>query len=307
MTRARLNLLLALAVAVLGGIAFWEAWRPEPAPPTLGGPSEDEVQAIRIENRRGSLRLERAGEHWVIAGTPPLPAAKGRVERLLSLARARIERDYPADRAAPEALGLKPPAATVVWEPAGFRVRIGGTDPVEGLRYVELGDRIALVPAYVTEAALGRPEDFVSRRLLPAGAEPVEIRTPQVHLLRSEGRWRVEGDNEVSQDRIQSLLDEWRHARAIAVERLADGKTPEGLPEWQVRLADGRTLRFLLEDREGQPTRLLRPDLGLAYEISSRLQKALAELPAPPEPADAGEEGDTEAADMPAEIEVESR
>ncbi|RMG29741.1 MAG: DUF4340 domain-containing protein [Gammaproteobacteria bacterium] len=293
MNRTRLNLLLAVGLALAATFALWERRHGPPPAPALPGPAAAQVTGIRIENRHGQAHLERHGEDWRLAGQPPLPAARGRVDDLLSLARARIERQYPADQGDPKALGFAPPRATVTWEPSGFRVEIGGTEPVEGLRYVRLGDRIALIPDYLAQPALEDPVELVSHRLLPRGADPVEIQTPKVHLQRGkDGRWSLVGaaGRTVSRDRINTYLDDWRYARALGVERLA-GKPPKGLPVWRVRLADGRTLRFLLQDEPARPTRLLRTDLHLAYEITTHLRDQLVALPPAPAQGKAGADG----------------
>ena len=290
MNRARLNLLLGAIVATLAVLAFLETRQDAASVPTLPGPAPEAVQSIRIEHAGETLRLERVDGRWRLAGEPSLPALQGRVDRLLALARARIERAYPADRAKASQLGLDPPKARVQWDPDGFRLDIGGTDPVEGLRYVRYGDRIALISAWEAEAALGDRTEFLSRRLLPEGAEPVEIEIPGLHVRRdAEGHWQVEGRPEVSVDRIHAYLDAWRHARALSVAPMK-GKIPAGLPQWRVRFADGRERRFLFQQGKGQPTRLLLPDLHLVYELTASLRKELAELPPDKAPPSAAEE-----------------
>ncbi len=99
--------------------------------------------------------FERRSDGWWRT-RPSLAHADGnRIARLTRLASTPVARWLPAT-ASSAALGLAPPSATLILD--GQRLEYGGLTPIDELRYVAIGPRVALVPRqYSPEVALAKP------------------------------------------------------------------------------------------------------------------------------------------------------
>lgn len=135
--RLRLNLIL-LALAGLLGILIWQS-RP-PAFPPLTGLDPAAVSQIEIRDRSGrQVRLSRRDNGWQSGGNP---ADQTRVARFLGICRTPSLERF----AAPEDLtpfGLEP--APIRLQLDELTLDIGATDPVNGWRYVRIGQQIHLI------------------------------------------------------------------------------------------------------------------------------------------------------------------
>jgi hypothetical protein len=135
--RLRLNLTL-LAVACLLGLLVWQAQSPGMPPLTPLDPGE--IESIVISDLAGrQVALHKREGVW-LSGSAPADA--GRIAQLLRICRTpSLDRFTPSGELTP--FGL---------EPAPIRLRIdqltldfGATDPLNGWRYVRIGERIHLI------------------------------------------------------------------------------------------------------------------------------------------------------------------
>lgn len=97
----------------------------------------------------------RSGGWWRIQPSQAR-ANDARVERLANLAATPVARWLSASAIAPAKLGLAHPSATLVLN--GSRLDYGGLTAIDGLRYVRIDDKVALVPRqYSPEVMLTKP------------------------------------------------------------------------------------------------------------------------------------------------------
>jgi hypothetical protein len=277
-----LNLLLLGSVAVLALIALYEPGieqADEPQRLTTLDPSQ--IDRVRIQRARlPELVLARRGaDDWVIESQDALPADPHQVNALIRVVEQTAVRSYPATQLDLAKLALEPPQASITV--ANTRFEFGATDPLEGLRYVRIGDRVHLSADLYQHLIDADFTQFVRRRLLPEEAPISALKLPALVLKKVDNGWGVEPQREVSADQIQQLIDTWRQATALSVKR-ATSETP------------GKHVEVVLDDPE-QPIRyvivtrdpsliLQRPDLGLEYRMGDTGEKLLDFAPASADP-----------------------
>lgn len=201
------------------------------------------VQRIELERSAGALiRLERSDDQWWMRAPLEAPADADAVARLLRIARARVDRVLPADATALGRLGLDPPRIRL--ELDGLRLMLGATEPVSARRYVMIGDLVQLIDDDQLRWLLAPPEQYLSRRLLPAGFQPAAGRIDG-RALSAEA---LAGLVDVRAEQVQPLTGEL--GGRVVMLRAADSD---------------QVLRFLVDDGGTRWTRL---DQRLSYRLA---------------------------------------
>ncbi|MCW9057443.1 MAG: DUF4340 domain-containing protein [Gammaproteobacteria bacterium] len=277
-SRTLLNLGLLLALALLVLLVIFEPGRePDTGPSPLTALGIADIHRIQLARGEETPRLlYREGEHWYLDGNPPLEAETAQVRQLLRLAREPAQRRYAATNLDLARIGLGPDAHRVIFNDE-VELRFGTTDPLDGLRYVQRDGEISLVRDFYQHLVEANAEHWVSRRLLPGGQAIVALELPELKLHRdAEGRWQLQPEQpDIGSDAIIALLERWRHANALRVER-SEVREP-GL--WvRVRLEGQETpVEFQLR-QVGDDWRFLRTDLGLEYRVADHTTRQLLRL-----------------------------
>lgn len=273
-----LNLLLLGAVAALALVAYYQPGQEgKPAPVTLTALQPDQVRRIHIERRlRPPLELQRTAQGWVIERQPPLPADDFQIKSLTRLASQEAVRSYAAAELDAAALQLDPPASSVTLD--DIRLDFGTLEPLDGLRYVKVGERILLIPDLYQHLIDADYTRFVRRRLFAPAQRIEAIELPGLALEKTDGRWSVKDHQDVSSDEVQRFVERWQDAAALTVRPMEE--KPRG-DRIQVRLgAPQRTVTFIVTRREPELV-LARPDLGIQYQLGNQAD-SLLQLPPPP-------------------------
>ena len=269
--RALLNLFLLAGVAALGVLAWLQPGLERAQPGPLTPIDASAVSRIRIDRGNVSIELRRTPHGWVLPGAPELPADRLQVGALLGLLSERPRRSYPADELDLAQAGLRPPLARLVFD--GLKVAVGGTAPLEGLRYLQMDDRVYLVEDHYGPLVQGDRLQFVSRRLLPQGTRITALRLPGLRLEPSgTGGWQTEPAGALSGEEARARIEAWQTASAVWVKVLET--LPEEGARIEIEMENAEPLRFLLARRNGEGV-LVRPDLGLEYHLGSRQLEAL--------------------------------
>ena len=143
---ARRRLALLIAVLALIGAVLWFGRRDYLRDPqTLTPLDTDAVTRIELTIADGAPQVfEKHGEHWWRSAPGKTRADDARLTRLAELGSAPVAR-WAARGAFDRArIGLQPPSATLVLNDT--RLQFGGLSALDNLRYVQVGERIALVP-----------------------------------------------------------------------------------------------------------------------------------------------------------------
>jgi hypothetical protein len=276
-SRALLNWILLGAVAILAAAAYFLPRQGNtPPPPLIAGISPDAIDHIHIQRAgQPDIELVRKGGHWRL--TAPLQAAANgfRADALASVVAADSERSFNAAGADLGKFGLDPPRARLRLNEA--HINVGGTEPITGRRYVQVGDTIHLIPDdFFHDVSAAAPE-FVSLSPLPAGAEPVRFTLPGFVLQRNGGgHWSpVTGTPHGDAGAADDFVARWRQAQALEVTRY----TPSGPRDTvTVDLGQGRSA-LVFDIIAEQPTLVLgRRDLGVAYHFTASQGTTLLKL-----------------------------
>ena len=158
MTRANRNLGVLGAIAiVLVALVLWvgrhEYLRDPPAVTPLDPAAVTKIE-LDIPPVAPQVFEMRHGGWWRVRPSDAR-ADDARVQRLANLAATPVSRWMAASGADLSKVGLAHPSATLVLN--GVRLEYGGLTAIDELRYVKVGDKIALVPRqYSPEVMLTR-------------------------------------------------------------------------------------------------------------------------------------------------------
>lgn len=147
MTRANRNLAVLAAVAVaLVAVVLWAGRREYLRdPPVVTSLDPDAVTRIELDIPPVPPQAfeQRNGGWWRVKPSEAR-ADDARVQRLAKLAATPVTRWIPGSDIDPARVGLDHPSATLVLD--GVHLEYGGLTAIDDLRYVRVGDKVALVP-----------------------------------------------------------------------------------------------------------------------------------------------------------------
>ena len=159
MRRAHRNLgVLAIIAVVLVAVVLWTGRREYLRdPPAITALDPDAVTRIQLDIPSiAAQAFERRDDGWWRVRPSEVRVDDARVQRLANLAATPVSRWLPADAVTPANVGLDHPSATLVLN--GVRLEYGGLTTIDDLRYVRVGDKVALVPRqYSPEVMLAKP------------------------------------------------------------------------------------------------------------------------------------------------------
>ena len=216
-----LNLALVLLVAIMLAIVVYRpGTSPQPPAPALTALSIDAITRLRVlRPNQPEIVLEKSSGVWSLVAPYKARANLFRVNNLLDLATAKSASHFDAPTADLAKYGLDQPE-TRVWL-NDREIRFGIMHPINPQYYVLVDGQVHLIAAsYFSGAALA-PADFFSHQLLDDGLKPASFSLPGFKLiLDNNGAWQIAPANqELSSDRINTLVDEWRHAQALSVNK----------------------------------------------------------------------------------------
>ncbi len=275
---------LLLCVALGLGFFLWH--RPEVAThtpvPQLAVIKTADVATIEIQRKgQPTILLKRVGARWFLLKPLKARAAKFRVEALTDLVQARTRGRFAAPQGRLAGFGLAPPQAVLTFNKQ--RVLIGRRRPFGDLRYVLVNNMISLVPAAAIHPRRLSPDSFLSTKLLSAKIHPVGFILPHFAIVRKRGIWRaIPKIARISNDRINTFVEEWRYARALSVTRY-HGQTALGRIVIRYRTQGakkpGRLRALTFDILATQPELVLaRQDQGLAYHFPEEIGQRLLHL-----------------------------
>lgn len=270
-----------LVMLVMAGMLVLLVWL-EPGsqdgegPPRLLAIDPATIERIRV-TRLGQepLLLERVAGRWWLREPFNLPANGYRVTSLLRLPESRSLGQHPVGDRELTPFGLAPPQALVTLNDETV-VAFGHATPLDNRRYLLLGDQFHLVTDSLYYQLITDATRFIDLQLLPEGSEPTALTLPALTLQQTAQRWQVSPEpTDYSADQAVALVDSWRHAQAVAVERY-DGNKGKAIT---IELAGGERYAFLVT-AESPELIVARPELGIQYHLAgSSAARLLSLLP----------------------------
>ncbi len=279
MRRWWLNLALLLIIAALAVFAWYRSSHaPTETRPPLTEINPDSIRRVQIERpREAPVALERSGGGWRL--TAPLKARADTlaVESLLRLARAPIDATVtPADGDLAR-YGLDRPSLTVRFD--DVEIRFGRLHPLKDEYYVQHGTAVHLISSRYYAATAAKYANLIDSRLIEPGRKAVAFKLPGFTLTLKDGTWQRQPEiPALSSDRINAFVDDWRHARALQVEKYSGRKSRDTVViDFEESSEPRSALTIAVLERDPQLV-LARPDEGLEYHFPAETSQRLFNL-----------------------------
>ncbi|HEX7044523.1 MAG TPA: DUF4340 domain-containing protein [Burkholderiales bacterium] len=277
-----LNLALLAVIAGLGGYAWYRSGQsPEAAKPTLTSVAAASVQRIEIVRpNEETVRLERRDGRWRLTAPLAARADEFAVEQLMRVLRAPIDATVKPAEGGLARYGLESPRLTVRFDDT--ELRFGEFHPLKNEYYVQDGAEVRLIGSQYYAHLAVPYTNLIDSRLLGPEVKPVGFKLPGFALTLRDGEWQREPRIEaLSSDRINGFVDDWRHARALKVEKYS-GKKPQAQVVIAAEGPDGEQSEITVAVLAREPELVLyRADEGLEYHFPQDTAKRLLELDAP--------------------------
>lgn len=274
-----LMLLLAGVIALAGWLLLDGAGVVRPL---LPGIEPETVERLLIQRpSTETVELQRRQGQWWLHAPSEVSANDFHVRQLLNVARARPQAEYALAEVEPERLGLDPPRVRLQLDEAV--VLFGDTDAVDGLRYVQVEDRVLLIADRIMPLLEGAWWNLIDRRLLPAGRSLEAVETPHYRLYRGQEDWQAEPAIAVAAGDIAA---DWSNAAALVVREVRRRQGEDG--DVRLLLDDGSSRALRLDQEDGE-RRLVDDSRGLAYVFDGATLDYL--LRGDPASMDAGHSG----------------
>jgi hypothetical protein len=281
-TRTLLNLVLLLAALGLALVAWFKPGvKPveEPRPITTGLAPEQAGHITVVRLTRDPLTFSKRDGRWfLLADNRELPAADFQVRALLRLLDTTATRHYPAGSLDLASLGLKPPQAHVTLDEVNFS--FGATDALKSQRYVQVGDTVFLIDDQYQHLLNADWPNFVSRQMLEGRGAITRLELPDMTLAYADdGHWQLDpGQEGVSTDALQTLIENWQNATALLTRRYVDGTGGDTVTVHTRGSDEPLVLRIVARSPD---LILARPDWGIQYQLPGSEADSLFSLPQP--------------------------
>lgn len=279
-----INTVLLIIALILAWLLWAHPQTPVVAiPPTLTALKPANVTTVTVQQPgRPLITLTRKGSQWFLQTPFHARADQFRLAALTDLVSTSVTDQFAPPPTGLTPFGLAPARLTLTLNQT--RILIGDRHLFanQNLRYAYANGRIALISAEAIHPRRLQVDSFLSTELLGNHIHPIAFTFRHFQVIRRQGIWRVLPAAPVSNDRINTFVDEWRYARALAVTRyhgaIARGRI---LIEYKQPMAGGkRQLKTLTIDILATTPELIlyRPSEGLEYHFPAEIGKRLLHI-----------------------------
>lgn len=274
--RSQLNLGLLALVAILVLLVVFEPGKELPEKEALITVlQQDQIDTIRIERPESeNIEFKRRDGHWWLTAPLEIPANEYRMELLLNIAEARSQGNYPASGQSLEPFGLQSPTVHMFLNDTV--IAFGKTEPLNHLRYLQIGDTIHLIRDGAYYHLIGDYTTFISTRLLEPSVTLTALQLPGLSLKLEQERWHIQPKPENhSVDSVVSLVGAWLQARAMEVKAYSG----DGRGEKITLTLSNQAQPIEFEIIQTAPDLVLgRSDLSIEYHLSESTAETLLKL-----------------------------
>jgi len=304
--RLLINLLLLLAVLVLGAIVIFEPGKEEqPESVRLTELDDTTIDRFVLKNDSGEIAFEKREDHWWLTAPFSAPANDIRVGQLLAISHAASASHYPLNSEDLPRFELDKPKASMTL--GQVKMVFGGVDPIDLRRYVWVGKTLHLVDDDFSHHISAPATEYVDKKLLPEGSKPNALTLPGLKLAQDkDGHWQVDPVNPAASG-AADLVANWQTARAIDVMQLTQPLQGDII---HIDFTDHAPVEFVIIKRAPDLI-LARADWGLQYQVTAETAAQLLALAVKPaaapvvSPNDNAEEEDSEPTDSDDQLKID--
>lgn len=272
-----LNVGLLGLIVLLAAIALWQPGIEKSISVPLITDLKS-AQVNRIVITRANTReiiLQRKNGDWKMAQPVPGRTNPFVVNEALRILTAKIQQSLLPDAAKQlDQYGLVNPKGRVRLNQ--LEILFGDTNPVSKLQYVFVQDSVAMIDSAYFWAAVRPYSDYLSKRLIEKSRRPVALSLPDARLALENGIWQTYPvQKELSADRVKILVDQWRFAQALSVNKYRNTR----VLDWVRVSIEGDKSRLKIGILSRSPELVLyRPDEQLQYHFPEETGKRLFHL-----------------------------
>ena len=264
---------LILLIALISLISFI-ALKPDKntAAPRLTNVNKNSITKIIIHRDDNNIIFKKIDTQWRMMEPHIILAHDFRIQSLLKLLDAEIDRHYDIQDIDLKTYGLQQPRAHIQFNDT--HVYFGKTNPVTSMRYIQLNNKMYLLHDELYPLIRSQPTSFVNLALLPPNTSIKYLKLPELELVISDTSWKTTPENTYSADQIQALLQNWTYAKAFAVHAYIKRKS---LGHIKLKTAHSKSIEFQITDTD--PWLILaRTDLGIEYHLDSSQKDKLLHI-----------------------------
>lgn len=279
-SRVLLNIALLVLVVSLGALVYFQPGTDKKETVAITMLKPEQVQRIEITlPGKEIIRLVKEQNIWRMTSPMQIAANDFRVASILELVNAPSHARYSKTEVDLTKFKLDKPAYQIRFN--DLNVALGDTDPLEGRRYILIQDSVHLITdnysPYLTEGWTS----FVSLSLLPKNNRITSLALPTMSFSQADGKWIITPQQTISVDKINALIDTWRHANAMRIEPWQATDQHQGKIVINFKDQPGEVI-FIIAATEPELV-LARPDIGIAYYFDKEQAEKLLELKNPPD------------------------
>ncbi len=235
----------------------------------------DSIERIRIprDNNRDILIVKQAsasGKHvWRMKQPYDIEAHPFRIKTLLAITQLEVDKQYSTNELKLETYALAPPRARIIFNDT--EIAFGKTSPLNSKRYLMANNQVSLHLDQSYPLVSAQASSLISLSLLGEEQSIQGLQLPDLSVHKSaNGNWRTTPENQLTEQQIQTLLDNWNNAQAFSVHQYMPRKQ---LGKIHITTQAGEITFDITDD---DPWLILaREDLGIEYHLDLSLKPGL--------------------------------
>ena len=286
-SRNILNIAILAVVLILAVVAFYPSiQKPTEAPVIrLFDMPKSAITHLTIQGRNQTpqrfTKLDPQGsmEKWYMEEPIHAKASEPRLNTLLDIVEQPSRSQYQVETANLAKYGLDSPIATLTFNE--HAIAIGNNDPIHQRRYVLVDGKVHLIDDNFSHLLNENIGHLIDHDLLPVDSVIEKITLPDFELIKMDTSWQLTPprNGSVSQDVLQTFIDEWRYSQALDVTIMVEPYTNRTAPAIRIKLQGQDTpILFYVEHTE-QGTVFIRPEFKMRFHLTKDTAQRLLQLP----------------------------
>ena len=233
----------------------------------------DTINTIIIPRDKGDIILHKQQGDWHMQSPYQMRAHSFRIEHLLNLLQAPVDKSYDIATLDLKTFGLDKPRSEIHFD--DIIIKYGKVNPINNNRYVLVDNKLYLIKDELYPLINSQPSSFVDLRLLTDKDIINKIVVPGFSIFKDENTlWRTTAKDNATADSLQQFVDNWQLAQAFGVHAYLERKQ---LGTIEIHLQDNHIIRLLISDDD--PWLILaQPEQGIEYHFDKSFIDKLLKL-----------------------------